>query len=517
MNTLFIKSIRDLLLKKVQSLIIIAALTLGVIGVGAISNVYTILKREMQKNYDMTNPPHFIVNCDSLPMGIDNILQEVNSSYDWEFRGIIEGRALSGEGIWKPLILEVVPDFNQRRIDRFFYVDDMNKQKLAIPATGEIFLEKAALPVAKKEVGEQLDLLIPGASEKKLSITGMYHAPSLPPAWMENWVYGFISEETALTFTNRYKTNQILFRSHNKILTTDQAQQEASVMKDLLTRSGIRATSVTVPVPGAHPHAGQMNSLLYMMQVFGLIALLLAAALVGNIFGSLFARQKREIGVMKSLGASSGQILLINLIQIGILSSLALVVAIPAGQFFAQKYTAFTATILNFKIYDAAVPWWGYALQITIGLGIPLLSALLQMRRSLKLTVREIITDYGVRSTGKNWLLARLTSVSGMTPLMLSIRNAFRNKRRMALQIISLSAGGILFIMSQNITQSIGITIDKLFSPYNFDAAFTLSKESSGAMIDFFSRRTEIGKYETGGTWMGMFEGRETTIYSIPA
>src|SRR5512133_3421245 len=219
MNTLFIKSIRDLLLKKVQSLIIIAALTLGVIGVGAISNVYTILKREMQKNYDMTNPPHFIVNCDSLPMGIDNILQEVNSSYDWEFRGIIEGRALSGEGIWKPLILEVVPDFNQRRIDRFFYVDEMNKQKLAIPATGEIFLEKAALPVAKKEVGEQLDLLIPGASEKKLSITGMYHAPSLPPAWMENWVYGFISEETALTFTNRYKTNQRLLWSYKRILT----------------------------------------------------------------------------------------------------------------------------------------------------------------------------------------------------------------------------------------------------------------------------------------------------------
>jgi putative ABC transport system permease protein len=517
MNTLFIKAIRDLLTKKVQSFIIILALSLGVIGVGAIFNVYTILKREMQKNYDMTNPPHFIINFDSLPPGLGNKLQELESSYEWEYRGIIEGRVLSGDGTWKTLILEVVPDFSTRKIDRFFGVSSGTGQKDKCPTIGTIFLEKAALPVAKKSVGEQLTLIIPGSSENKLKVTGLYHAPSLPPAWMENWVYGYISEETAVKLIGNNGVNQLLVRSRNTILTTAQAQNEVSMVKDRFAESGINVKSVTVPIPGAHPHAGQMNSLLYMMQVFGVIALILAAALVGNIFGSLIVRQKREIGIMKALGAVSAQILSINLIQIGILSSIALLVAIPIGQLFAQKYSAFSATILNFKIYDTTVPWWGYAFQIIVGLGIPLLSALLQIRGAIKVTVREIMTDYGVRSVGRSSLFTRLQLRPGMTPLVLSLRNAFRNKGRMAMLVISLSAGGILFMMSQNISQSIVVTVEKLFTSYNYDASFTFTKASSTDAVQFFSNQKEVVQYEIWSTRHCMLNGRETEIYALPA
>jgi putative ABC transport system permease protein len=516
MNTLFIKAIRDLLTKKVQSLIIIVALSLGVIGVGAILNVYTILKREMQKNYDMTNPPHFIFNFDSLPSGLENQLQEFGSSYEWEYRGIIKGRMLSGDGTWKTMILEVVPDFSTRKIDRFFGISSRTGQNGNSPAIGTIFLEKAAFPVAKRNVGEQLTLMIPGATEKKLTITGLYHAPSQPPAWMENWVYGFISKETAVKLIGNDGVNQLLVRSHNTILTTAQAQNEASIVKVKLENSGINVKSVTVPIPGSHPHAGQMNSLLYMMQVFGLIALLLAAALVGNIFGSLLTRQKRQIGIMKALGASTEQILSINLIQIGILSGIALLASIPIGQLFAQKYSAFSATILNFKIYDTAVPLWGYALQVIIGLGIPLLSVLLQIRGTIKVTVREIVTDYGVRSAGMSNLFTLLQPRAGMTPLVLSLRNAFRNKARMAMLVISLSAGGILYIMSQNISQSIVVTVEKLFSWYNYDASFTIAK-SSRNVAQFFSDQKEVGQYEIWGTRHLLLNGRETEVYALPA
>ena len=517
MNTLFTKAIRDLSAKKIQSLIIIAALSLGVIGVGAIVNVYTILKREMQKNYDLTNPPHFVINFDILPKGLDKQLQVLKPMYDWEYRGTINGRVLCDDGTWKTLILEIVPDFNKRAIDKFFNMPTIDRQKETVPATGNVFIEKAAMPVAKKNIGDKITILIPGSAPKELSITGMYHAPALPPAWMENWVYGYISEKTAVELIGHNGMNQVLFRIHKPISTFAQAQGEAAKMKEWFSENGIKIKSATVPIPGSHPHAGQMNSFLYMMQVFGLIALLLAAALVGNIFGSLLSRQKREIGIMKSLGATTGQILLINLMQVGIVSSIALLVAIPVSQFFAQIYSDFTATILNFKIYDWTVPWWGYALQIIIGLGIPLIMIIMQIMGSLKLTVREVLADYGVRSAEKNFLSAAFPVKAGFTPIVLSLRNAFRKKRRMVLMTISLSAGGILFMTSQNISKSIEVTINKLFSHCKYDAAFTLSNIPSAGIEPILSTENEIGHYERWSTRKEKLNGSDVVIYALPA
>jgi putative ABC transport system permease protein len=519
MNTLVIKAFRDLTSKKLQSAIIIAALALGIIGVGAISNVYTILKREMQKNYDMTNPPTFIVNVKEVTPDIKEQMKELAPKYDWEFRGSIAGRVQTPEGTWKSLILEVIPDFNRVKINRFFFPESqttLSASKSKYPGSGGVFIEKAAFPIAKKRIGEDLIVLVPGHTITTLPITGTIHAPALPPAWMENWVYGFISEQTAMSLTGKPGLNRILFQSHTPPMTTALATSEAEHMKQWLKSKAIAFESVTVPVSGAHPHAGQMNSLLYMMQVFGVIALFLAAALVGNIFGTMLARQKREIGIMKSIGANSRQILSISLMQAGMLAGIALMLAFPLGQFLAQKYSAFTANILNFTIYDATIPLWGYTLQIIVGIGIPLFMMLFQIFRSLKLTVKEILTDYGIKSTKKNFLFHPLPNVSGFTPLMLSFRNAFRKKGRMALLLVSLTAGGVLFMISQNISQSIGLTINNLFSLLIYDATFTISKVKIDALDRFFSDRKEIAQYEIWQTMTTVYNGREIIINALP-
>jgi putative ABC transport system permease protein len=104
-----------------------------------------------------------------------------------------------------------------------------------------------------------------------------------------------------------------------------------------------------------------------------------------------------------------------------------------------------------------------------------------------------------------------------MTPLVLSLRNAFRNKGRMVMLVISLSAGGILFMMSQNISQSIVVTVEKLFTPYNYDASFTFTKTSSKDVVQFFSNQKDIEKYEIWSTRHCMLNGRETEIYALPA
>jgi putative ABC transport system permease protein len=466
MNTKLIKAYRDLLARKGPTFVMILALSIGIIGAGSIFNAYNIMVREMQKNYDMTNPPHFIIKKENLSGDERQRIAGLSSEYKYEYRGIIEGRMLTPSGIWKPIVLEVVPDFNQVQINQFFTLKEEKYQSLNnqnSPGLMEVFIEKAAFPEAEQNIGNNMKILLPDSPIQEVKITGSYHAPALPPAWMENCVYGFISMETAQKLGFKDPLNRILVQSPNTIKTFQDAKNESVFFVEKIKNLGITDFTTEVPLPGVHPHAGQMNSFLYLLQVFGVIALIMASALTGNIISSILARQKREIGIMKSIGADRGQVLLILLIQIGIVGLIALLIAMPLARIIAVQYSYFTANILNFIIYDASIPLWSYALQIVIGLGIPLLMSLVPILRNSKITVREIITDYGINSQSRKKSWFKMPVIPGLTPYILSIRNTFRQKGRFVLMLVTLTVSGVLFLISQNVSQSINVTVEDIF------------------------------------------------------
>src|SRR5690606_21543647 len=65
---------------------------------------------------------------------------------------------------------------------------------------------------------------------------------------------------------------------------------------------------IRVPPPLHHPHQTQMTTILALLLVFSVLVLLMSCFLAASLVQSLMARQVREIGVMKALGASTGQL-----------------------------------------------------------------------------------------------------------------------------------------------------------------------------------------------------------------
>ncbi len=71
---------------------------------------------------------------------------------------------------------------------------------------------------------------------------------------------------------------------------------------------GFTVESVTVPVPGEHPARGVMGTLLYLLQAFGIVALVAAVALVTTLVVAEVKRSTSQIAVMKTGGATSSQV-----------------------------------------------------------------------------------------------------------------------------------------------------------------------------------------------------------------
>lgn len=65
---------------------------------------------------------------------------------------------------------------------------------------------------------------------------------------------------------------------------------------------------IRIPPPGMHPHQRQMTTVLVLLLAFSAMALMLSAILVATSLAAMLARQVREIGVMKTIGARTDQI-----------------------------------------------------------------------------------------------------------------------------------------------------------------------------------------------------------------
>ena len=74
-----------------------------------------------------------------------------------------------------------------------------------------------------------------------------------------------------------------------------------------------------VPAPGQHPHAVIMGFLLLLMAAFGVFALALSGVIVVNLLLAMLAAERRQIGVMKAVGGTRGQIARLYLAEAGVL------------------------------------------------------------------------------------------------------------------------------------------------------------------------------------------------------
>ncbi len=256
--------------------------------------------------------------------------------------------------------------------------------------------------------------------------------------------------------------------------------------------------------PNQHPFHEIIDGLNFVLVVMAFLSLILGLFLVFTTMTALISRQTNQIGIMKAVGAGSRQILRIYLSNVLVYGGLALLLALPLGAAGAYGLYASSLTVFGLIPGPFEVSPLAIVTQIVITLVAPLLAAIVPVTAGARITVREAIGSYGLGGTVG--LLEKLLVKFQFMPrkLALMISNTFRNKKRIALTLLTLTGQEISIIVG-------------LLSMMAIVMAIVGSIALSGVLsINVMERRREIGVMRAIGassvTIAGLFIGEGLTL-----
>ena len=443
------KVFRDIADTPLRTALAVTAMAAGAFGVTMILTSYSILKRELKTTYSDTRPASAVLVLDGPASDalVDSVRQTPGVR-DAESRPVIGGRLFIGNDQWVPLILFVVRDFRDIRLDRF--TPDAGAWP---PGDGEVLIERSSLSVARAAIGDRVIVRTSDHVERPLRIAGTVHAAGLAPGWMEHAVAGFVSANHL-----RSSADQI------RLLVTGDTLDERHIrdIANRVARSIGHVTRIEVPTPGRHPHAAQMDTFLYLLGAFGVLTFALSAVLVATMIHALLTEQLRQVGVMKTLGASTTQIASLYLGQVAILAAAAIAIGVPLGIAAGQAYARFAAGMLNATITNAMPALWIVVAEVAAGIAIPLMVALGPVAHAARISIHEAFgNDVGGKPFGTRRFDRWLARIQWLPrPLMLSLRTTFHRRGRLLLTVATLAAGGAAFIAAMNVSAAWTRTLD---------------------------------------------------------
>ncbi|MBP6823940.1 MAG: FtsX-like permease family protein, partial [Acidobacteria bacterium] len=488
MTTRWQKVLRDFWLERTRTILVVLAIALGIAAFSAVLSSSAILTRELDQGYLATNPASFTLATEAIDDALLNAVAKHPGVAEVEARRNVSGRIKAGPVNWRSLVLFVVKDYGDIR------VSTLKPQAGAWPpAKGEILIERDALQVAKAKIGDTVTVKTSVGEEQTLRVSGTVKDVGQAQARMENIVYGYITLDTLAQLGEEPFLDRLNFVVTGDRFDETHIRNVAAEVRQLIEAQGHTVRRLDVPAPGKHPHSDLMRLLLLAMSGFGLFALLLSGVIVVNLLTALMAAQVRQIGVMKTIGATRWQIARIYFGQALLLGVAAIVVAVPLGMLGSRALCRYLAVFLNFDINSFAVPLWVYLLVAVTGIIAPLAAAAYPVWKGSGISVREALADFGVgqHAFGNSRLDRALAGVGGMTrPLLLAIRNSFRRRARLALTLLTLAAGGLFFMSALNVRASLIYSLDRLFDTRKFDLGVNLGAMQPFEKVERAARKT---------------------------
>ena len=470
------KLFRDLWTTKGRMAMMVIAITVAIFGVGTILSSYTILTREVSRNYLGTNPAVASLEMDKIDDSLVSTKRLHPEIAAVEASSIILARIEKQPGEWMPLLLFIVKDFKAIRINTFRPISGAWP-----PPEGTLLLEREALPLLKAKVGTALRVQTPNGSKRSITISGLVHDLGLAPAWQEQTVYGYLTPATLAWLGEDSTLHLLKITLKDQTLDMAKAEQTVSKFAGWLKQQGYLVKEIRIPPLGKHPHQSQMTAILILLLIFSIMALVLSAILTAVLINGLLVQQVRQIGIMKAIGARSWQIASVYLVLIVLVGIMAAIFGLPTGIAAGRGFAKVVAQLLNITIYSELIPGWVYQVLWLAAVLVPLLTAYYPIIRATRITVREAINDYGIsrKMFGSN----RLEILLGKISLVLALRNTFRRKSRLLLTLCLLAAAGAMFITSLNVKTAWECYIKNAAANRHYDLEIRLNRPELDSKI----------------------------------
>jgi putative ABC transport system permease protein len=486
------KVLRDLWHNKSRTLLVVLSIAVGVFAVGAVAGARAILARDLQAQYDQTADASARIFASGLDENFIDSIRRMPEIAEAQGRSLYLLRIKNNE-INSNLLLNGIKDFNDVRVSTFDYISGERT-----PPWRQIILERASFELFEVQQGGTLTIELRDGKKRELRIAGTVHDLNAPPPRFANFGTAYVSMETLewLGFPKAHTELRIIVKENKN----DRAYIQSVVdkIKERIEDSPPEANrryfgNNIQQNPGRHIADEQIQTMLLILVALGALSLFLSAFLVINTISAVMQQQVKQIGIMKSIGGRGRQIGSLYLGMVIIFGGLSLLIAVPVGALGAQAMTRYVAGLLNFEILTRGTPTDVLLLEIIVGLLVPLLAALVPIVNGSRMTVREAITstgldntssgqgDKGTRRQGTRFPLSPClpVSLSLPRPLLISLRNTFRKKGRLALTLGTLILATAIFVSVFSVRDSLTGTLQDSLRYWSYDIEVTLAQPQS--------------------------------------
>ena len=460
------KILADLWVNKARSVLVVLSIAVGIFAVGVIASSFGIVKKDMGADYQSVNPHTAAIYTSDFDDSLLASLRQVPGVEAIEARYNLWVKITGADGKDYEINLNSIEPLSAIQVDQLqFQAGDSTLED------GEIYLERQGAAGLGVKIGDPVNLTLDDGTTRTLTVAGTVHDVMSNPFGFTSKTSGYVTPATMGELGGSALNNAIL-------LVTTGSHTDAALIRPIADRvaeamvvQGITVYNINITNPGQHPAQSIIDTVLLLMGALCVLVIFLSAFLVTNTISALMGQQVRQIGVMKAVGATLGQVVAIYLGLALAFGLLALLVAVPLAALASYGLTRWLIGMLNATPSGFAIPAPSLVLQFFIGLAVPLLGAFIPVIGGARRTVRQAMTSYGLEAGTKASVFDRLLEALPWLPrpLMLSLRNTFRRKARLVLTLATLILGGAIFIAMFGVRESLYAEIDRTQGYYQAD------------------------------------------------
>lgn len=513
MRALTKKAVKDVTRRKLRSALTILGIAIGVMGLAAIGVASDQLKTSVQYSTDAAAQPDIEFFTAPTSASLATTLDAQPHVAAVETRGYQPARWAIPSGHF-PIGVVGIADFNAMQFDKFELVEGR------LPGPGEILLESSDRGIAPAKIGDAITLDVRGAPQS-LTVSGFVRTRGLPSATIIGRATSYMRESDLETLFQTQGVNDFLIR-------VDKGAAGQEALKDTARQlvAVFEAHSVTVLGTTVGPNDGGTsqitNGLFGVMGVLSIVALLLSVFLLLSTITTLITEQLPIIGTMKAVGARSGQVMRSYLLSVALYGVIGTVIGLALGVLGGYALVQWMGGFLTVDIGPLSVSPSLLLEGVAVGVGVPLVAAVLPIYLGTRITVRQALSGYGLDGVSqRRGLWGQIVSrIFGFVPqtVQLGARSLFRKRTRAALTLLALAVSGTAFLAMQTTAYSLDTLLGQIFGQYRADVFVGLSQpvpysqiQPVLASVPGVAATERLGQHDVHTQWGdGLLTGVET-------
>jgi len=496
------KVFHDLIDNKARTLLVVFSIAVGVFSIGVIAGAYQIISQDMSASYSANIPANIELRTANFNQDILDTIHNQPNVKDAEARRVFNMRVrIPGTEKWTTLDVTSLENFSKNAIDLLVPV-----RGASIPRKREVLLEKEALKNLDVSVGDSLEFQLPDGSSKTLPIAGIVQDTAAGAGDFLASPSGYVTMDTLQYLAQPKLYNRALVTVKGNGDDLAYIRDVGGRIKDKLEKNDITVNRSRFSETHKHPLADTVNAVLGILLALGILIVLLSSSLIANTLSALLTQHLRHIGVIKLVGGQRNQVFRMYLTLIVAFSVLALLIAVPSGGQGAYGLALFIANKMKFNLLGYRIVPMALLIQVLVGLLVPLIAGLVPVLNGSRITVLNALSG-GLadeeqsqvaggekRLSWFDWMQVKLTHLLAARgihiprPFVISLRNTFRRKSRLALTLFTLTMGGAIFISVFNVRVTLHDYIGQIGKYFradvtlDFDQAYRTDKVNQLAL-----------------------------------